>query len=332
MVAMKSPITWQENAEYLYRKETDIARIIAYAINIFSILILYAIILDTELKVSYYKIFLMYLIIIYFILVSFIAKNKNMPLIASSIKSTILGVALTIPILISTYIAASFDLPLMDHTLSRWDRLIGFNWVSFIHFADFSSNSAILLEGSYTSFSIQLLLIPIFLCTIGKAKHAYLMIIAFGLLCFICSTVSIWFPALGTFTTYGIHQSDLRNLNAYYGFEFLHDFLAVRSQPHFTLSITRASGIITFPSVHAGVAVLCAWAAWEIGYARWPLLALNIFMTVSAIAVANHYLVDIIAGMLISALSIACAKMLVEHIGRTSGRNGCRPADAASGR
>ncbi len=65
----------------------------------------------------------------------------------------------------------------------------------------------------------------------------------------------------------------------------------------FVLDLDQAAGILTFPSVHAGVAALCAWAAWNSPLLRYPVLALNGAMAVSAITHGSHYLMDVIAGL-----------------------------------
>jgi len=57
---------------------------------------------------------------------------------------------------------------------------------------------------------------------------------------------------------YGVPQDHLRNINAHYGFAFIPDFTAVRAASSFSLSFNNASGIVSFPSVHAAAASLCA--------------------------------------------------------------------------
>jgi membrane-associated phospholipid phosphatase len=82
------------------------------------------------------------------------------------------------------------------------------------------------------------------------------------------------------------------------------------------MSVANASGIITFPSLHAAGALLCAWAAWDIKIARYPFAIWNIIMATSAISHANHYLVDVIAGIAMAALSILIVKELLRFMQR----------------
>jgi len=230
--------------------------------------------------------------------------KRKMLRLAPSLEAVALGVVMTVPILISTYLAASLDMPLMDVPLMPADASLGLNWAAFIHFVDAHPAFAEILARAYSSFAIQLLMLPLILGANGRYERSYVMILSFGVLSYVSSIVSIWFPALGTYAVYGMTQEQLHNINAHYGFAFLPDFTAVREQADFVLSAANASGIVTFPSVHAAGALLCAWAAWDLKPVRYPFVAWNVVMGISAVSHANHYLVDILAGVAIASMSI----------------------------
>jgi len=97
------------------------------------------------------------------------------------------------------------------------------------------------------------------------------------------------------------------------GVEYVPQILAVRDDPHFILQLQHASGIISFPSVHAAVAVLCSWGAWTIRWIRFPMIFLNTLMLLSAITEGGHYVVDLVAGIGVAAFSIA----LVLYVSRS---------------
>jgi membrane-associated phospholipid phosphatase len=63
-------------------------------------------------------------------------------------------------------------------------------------------------------------------------------------------------------------------------------------------------GLITFPSFHAASAVLFAWANWSIRVYRWPMLLLNVGMLIATPIEGSHYLIDVIAGVLVATASI----------------------------
>lgn len=229
-----------------------------------------------------------------------------------ALESVFCGVLLTVPIGLLTYVAMRLNFPLADEALVRMDMALGFDWQAFISFIHARPILAAALGYSYQSFSFQLLSIPILLVMFGKPVRAYAMITAFGLLCVAASVISVWYPALGTYVVYNVPADSLANINAHFGFAFLDEFHAVRSDPDFVFSLSKMQGILTFPSVHASVAVLCAWAVWGIRSLRYPFLALNVLMGVSAVSHANHYLVDVIAGVGVAGATIAVVAALFQ--------------------
>lgn len=167
--------------------------------------------------------------------------------------------ASSLPILLWTYAAINLNLPLADSQLVRMDAALGFDWPSFIALVDASPMLAWLLAEAYSSFHLQLLFLPILLVIFRHAQRAYAMIFAYYVLCIISSVISIWYPALGTYVVYGVAAESLSNINAKFGYFFLEEFHAVREAGPFVMRLDESAGILTFPSVHAGVAVLCAW-------------------------------------------------------------------------
>ena len=248
--------------------------------------------------------------------------------LAPMFESVAAGFLLTLVALITTYSAMALRYPLADAQLAAMDLALQFDWFAFIEFVDSSPLLSKLLANSYQSFSFQLLGIPIVLCILRQPIRACQFVMAYGIVCLISSIVTIWYPALGTFVVYGVAAQDLANINAHFGFFFLQDFHAVRDDPSFILSMGTASGIVTFPSVHAAVGCLAAWAMWQNRFARYPFLLLNLGMCISAVSHANHYVVDVIAGAGIAGLSISLAGILLLSPGQAQAYLRRSPATA----
>lgn len=215
------------------------------------------------------------------------------------------GWLLLIPVLASTYLAMSIGMPLVDEKLIAMDKAIGFNWDSFIQAIDQYVFLSKMLEFSYITFEYQIFIVPLILIAYGQTKRAYAFVCGYGLLCFISSIIAIWYPALGTYAYWGFVQADMNAIDVRVGFNFLESFNAVRSGELFVLSLGVASGIVTFPSVHVGIALLLIWATWNTGMLRYPFLAMNIAMAVSAITHGSHYFVDVIMGAGVTGLTIS---------------------------
>jgi membrane-associated phospholipid phosphatase len=240
----------------------------------------------------------------------------------------------TIPVIVWTYVAIGFAMPLADPQLIAMDAALGFDWHAFIAFVDRHAWLANTLALAYSSFSFQLLLLPAYFALRGKGARASAIIFGYTLLCLVSSIVSIWYPALGTYAAYAMAQDDLVNINAKFGFFFLEQFNAVRQQTHFILDFNHVAGVLTFPSVHAAVAGLCAWAAWDSRLLRYPVLLLNIGMAIAAVSHGAHYLTDIVAGLGMTGLTVSVAtalfyrpppaarSLVVEALRRVLGRPG----------
>ncbi|MCY0149078.1 phosphatase PAP2 family protein [Hoeflea sp. G2-23] len=215
-----------------------------------------------------------------------------------------------LPMVTANYMAMSLDMPLADELLANMDAAIGFDWHSFIAFVDARPLLAAAFGEAYQSFLIQVVLVPALLLWLGYSRRAHAFMIAFGLLTLVAAVVAIWFPAYGTYTHYGYTDGQLANINSYFGFEFIEHFEAVRNNVEFHISSQGISGILTFPSVHAGVAYLLIWATWTNIWLRYPFLLLNIMMALAAVVNANHYLVDILASIPLAALCIGIVRLV----------------------
>lgn len=121
--------------------------------------------------------------------------------------------------------------------------------------------------------------------------------------------------------------SSLQNIDPTYGYFFLEQFHAVRNDPGFIWRLEDSAGILTFPSAHAAVAALCAWALWPIRILRYPALALNLAMGFSAIPGANHYVVDVIAGVVVA---LAAIGFVAFATGSSRQKSLARPAPVGS--
>lgn len=239
------------------------------------------------------------------------------------------GIAFSVLVLVSTYLAVSLDAPLADDRLVAMDLWLGFDGAAFIRLVDGMPLLSWTLMQAYASFALQLMVLPMLLILLGQPARAFALVLAYALVGYVSSVVSIWFPALGSHVVYAVDPASLVSINPHYGYAFLEQFQAVREQPEFLLSLASAEGILTFPSVHAAVALLCAISAYGIRLLRYPFLTLNALMAVATVTHSNHYLVDVLAGFAVAAASLYCVRGLSRmpsvaliHTLRLSGERG----------
>ena len=228
---------------------------------------------------------------------------RQMWLFRSVLELTTASLLLLVPCLVVSYASMRFNMPLADTMLISMDQAIGFDWPAFVRFVDQSALAARVLDFAYESLMKQMVFLPILLCIFHHQARAYQYMLSYIMLGLVASVISIPFPSVGAYVGYGLDGASLSNVNAHFGYFFLDSFTAVREQERFVLAVNNAAGIITFPSGHAGFAILCIWAAWPSRWLRFPVLTLNALMIISAITHGAHYLVDVIAG--VGAASVA---------------------------
>lgn len=229
----------------------------------------------------------------------------------ATVETHFLGVLLVLPEALSIYSAAHLNMPWADLQLAAMDRALGWHWQRVIPWIDSNALLSKCLVYAYYSFGFQLLLLPIILSFSGNAARAYQMTIMFAVICFISGFISIWYPAVGTYSFYNFDPATLKNLDPGTPTVFMDQLVGVRGDPSFVFSLDRMKGIVTFPSVHAASAVLCAWAAWGVKPIRYPALALNLLMGFSAAIVSNHYMADVIGGIGIAGFTMSLVLLVV---------------------
>lgn len=244
---------------------------------------------------------------------------RQLDTLRPALETTSIGLLVSLPVLIFTYAAMRVGMPLADHLLARADAAMGFDWVAFIHLVDESPMASRILAAGYVSFGFQLLLLPAVLCIARMPERAYRLVLAYLVLCTLSAATGMFFPSVSAATTYGMELGSLRHVGGPLE-QFLTSFHAVREQQSFCLGLMNAAGIVTFPSVHAGVAALCAWATWPSHHLRWPFVVLNLAMALGTIPFGSHYLIDVLGGFVVTTVTIPITRWIAFV---------CRPAQRA---
>ena len=91
-------------------------------------------------------------------------------------------------------------------------------------------------------------------------------------------------------------------------------FLGLRDGSVRVLMAMGAEGIITFPSLHAALAVILIAGFWPVPAARWPAAALNTLMLAATPIDGSHYFVDVVAGVAVAVVSLLAARALVVRL------------------
>jgi hypothetical protein len=155
--------------------------------------------------------------------------------------------------------------------------------------------SAKVLQIAYNSLVYQGLYFGVLFGIIGKRQNLqemfWLVVIAGAF----TSAGAALFPALGPFKAFGIKA------------EFLPVMEQLRSGDlHFALA--NLTGVVSFPSFHTTMALLYIYGFSRAGAIGWAAAILNIVMLPAIPFFGGHYLVDMFAGAVVAAVSVAIVR------------------------
>ena len=207
-----------------------------------------------------------------------------------------------------SYIAASANAPLWDHGLDMIDRALGLDWKGLLAWMNASPAIYALLRPIYLSLTLQMTTVVLCLAFSGRFLWLRVYTLAFIIAVLISIAVSAVLPAAGAWPYYGLAGADLQIVPAvspswpvFYG---------LRDGTFRLLVAVGSEGIITFPSVHAALAVIVVVTLWPIAIVRWVFLVLNAAMLAATPIDGSHYFIDVLAGIALALLSLLLAQSI----------------------
>jgi hypothetical protein len=225
-----------------------------------------------------------------------------------------------------SYIATAADLPLQDARLFAADRAVGFDFRAILSHVNDRVWLIEILAFGYNAISWEIWLIVVALPLAGytrrTAEYISAWLLGLGITC--CITIIV--PAIGVYQALGTAASDFPNITPQSYLDTLVEIPLLREGALRTLDLGQLLGVVTFPSFHAATAVLYGWALWPVRWARPFNLALNGVMLAATPICGGHYLMDVLAGVVVATAAIYAARYgasLIDWLERP--RYGARP-------
>ncbi|HEY2527601.1 MAG TPA: phosphatase PAP2 family protein [Xanthobacteraceae bacterium] len=215
-----------------------------------------------------------------------------------------------------SYLGASARLPLRDAEMIWIDRHLGFDWLRIMTALDNWPRLLNLLDGAYATFTFQLIATVFVLVVANRTRELDRFFITFVCASVIAEIASVLVPTLGPMSVLAGH-ANFTNLPML-GRATAEIVLALREGTLKTIDLDALNGIISFPSLHAAVAVMVPYALRWNKPLFWPVLVLDGVMLLSAVPSGNHYLADVLGGLAVAAVAIVCGRYLQDALGVAS--------------
>lgn len=205
---------------------------------------------------------------------------------------------------LASYAVAAGSTGYQDDLLARADAALRFDWLAAYRFMADRPWLAGVAGFAYRSIFLTPLVVVAALAWTGRTMQATRFIALFAVALAIALVSFHFWPARSALAHFV--GTDAAYLPAT-GIEHVAQIEGLRSGAITLVDPARIVGLITFPSFHATCAVLFAWAGWPVRRLRVPLLVVNGAMLAVTPVEGTHYLVDVIAGVLLALALIAAA-------------------------
>ena len=207
---------------------------------------------------------------------------------------------------IATYLAATKSPALWDERFLAWDAALGISAAQVVQQVRSSPAMHELMRVVYFGFFLQFGLIVPYTAGVRRSPwrmhQALAQIFGCALIALLCFTLM---PSLNTIATGG--YEDVHGLGL-----VAEHILRVRDGRLTSIRFEEGvQGLIQFPSMHAALAVIFAWDMrhdHKVAFALYGVF--NALVIFSAIPIGAHYVVDVLAGVLMAALVIAAVSRL----------------------
>jgi membrane-associated phospholipid phosphatase len=235
----------------------------------------------------------------------------------SFVEAVFVSVVLGVSLACLSYVGAAADLPLRDNDMIWIDRHLGFDWLAVMSGLDHLPRLLDVLNGAYATFTAQLVGAALVLVVAGRMRDLDRFFIVFACASISAEALSVLVPTLGPI--WGLADNARFTNVPTLGRTTAEIVLALRDKTLGTIDFEAVNGIISFPSMHAAVAIIVPYTLRWNRWIFWPIVALNAVMLASAVPSGNHYLADVIAGVALAVMAIACGRAIQASLDRLLG-------------
>ncbi|MGH6837606.1 MAG: phosphatase PAP2 family protein [Methylocella sp.] len=198
--------------------------------------------------------------------------------------------------ILSFILTGILPLPRWDEALATADRALGLNWLDMYQWLTRHRAIEASAHTVYRSLGPETLILFFALELLGHHNQARIFLLWFMVSVIAALGIGALTPAAGAFVYYHLPVASTTG--------YVAQWVDLRNGALRTINSLNNQGLVVFPSFHTVLAVLCARAARPLRILKFPLLLLNLLIIFSSPAMGGHYFIDIIAGIILAALTI----------------------------
>ncbi len=190
----------------------------------------------------------------------------------------------------------TFALPLADQTLAGLDQMLGLSWLTYFEWIHAHPAWHGVMKWAYDAINSATAAIVLGLVVIGQGPRAKAFVEAFVICALISIVIGSLFPARAAVDFWVGDLASYTNFLSPPGVYHLDAFEMLRAPDGpIVIGTQQLVGLVTFPSLHTGIAVLIMLAAMR----TWlwaPAWAYGLVMITSTPIWGGHYFIDLIGG------------------------------------
>lgn len=202
-----------------------------------------------------------------------------------------------------SYLLVTLAPPLVDARLAALDAQLGFDWPRVYAWVHARPTVHHVLQVAYGSGLLQLGLVPMLAGLLGRADRLREFVSNLMLSCALLLLIAAPWPAAGAFVYFGMAgPSELATVS---------HFSALRDGAMRVFDLGQMQGLVSLPSYHTAMALFFVQA---MRWTRTGLVAaglLNALMLLATPTEGGHYLVDVVAGVGLWALTAGVLRIVV---------------------
>jgi membrane-associated phospholipid phosphatase len=205
-------------------------------------------------------------------------------------------ISFTVVVSAFEYYLAANPAPLNDALMVKIDGLLGFSWPAYFGWVSNHNLVGKVLAYLYASLLIQAALV-LFVVGAVYPGRANRFVTAFLVSSFLTLLIFGLFPVAGPLIYF--EHTDLPQAN------YSEHYLKMRSHALVAIPMDNILGIVTFPSFHVSSGVIITYFFRGLPFLSVLAVILNIGMSISALVPGGHYLIDILAGLVVGLITVA---------------------------